>query len=69
MRGGSVAAPAVAVADCRAPTAQTMKLAGMLGINLSPTVFYADGSRMNGVKPQREIEMRLRQSSRPAGAR
>lgn len=45
---------------CTAPTAQTMKLAGMLGINLTPTVFFADGSRMNGVKPRAEIEARLK---------
>lgn len=48
-----------AAAGCRAPSAQTMKLAGMLGINLTPTVFFADGSRMNGIKPQAEIEERL----------
>ena len=60
MRGGGVATPASA--SCKAPTAQTMKLAGMLGINLTPTVFYADGSRMNGVKPQAEVEARLHQT-------
>ncbi|HEY5764112.1 MAG TPA: DsbC family protein [Rhodocyclaceae bacterium] len=64
MRGGSVAA--TTAANCKAPTAQTMKLAGMLGINLTPTVFYADGSRMNGVKPQAEVEARLRQASAAA---
>lgn len=50
----------VAPAGCRAPTEQTMKLVGMLGITLTPTVFFADGTRMNGIKPQSEIEERLR---------
>lgn len=66
MRQEAVAAPR---AGCTAPTAQTMKLAGMLGINLTPTVFFADGSRMNGVKPQAEIESRLRQAAKNPAAR
>jgi hypothetical protein len=44
---------------CRAPAPQTMKLAAMLGVNLTPTIFFADGSRMNGVRPRAEIEKRL----------
>lgn len=53
-----------APAGCRAPTASTMKLAAMLGVNLTPTVFYADGSRMNGVKPQAEIEDLLQRATK-----
>ena len=56
-------------AGCRAPTGETMKLVGMLGINMTPTVFYADGSRMNGVKPRAEIEARLRDAAARATAK
>lgn len=45
--------------NCTAPVAEVKKLIGLLGINLTPTVFYADGSRMNGVKPKAEVERRL----------
>ncbi|MBS1189488.1 MAG: putative protein disulfide-isomerase [Rhodocyclaceae bacterium] len=58
-----------APAGCRGPTAQTMKLVGMLGITLAPTVFFADGSRMNGIKPRDEIEERLQAAARNAGSR
>lgn len=49
-----------APAGCRAPTAETAKIVEMLGINLTPTLFFADGSRMNGIKPRAEIEARLK---------
>lgn len=52
-----------APAGCQAPKAEAMKLVGMLGITLTPTVFFADGSRMNGVRPRAEIEQRLRQAT------
>ena len=45
--------------NCAAPVAEVKKLIGLLGINLTPTVFFADGSRMNGVKPRAEVERRL----------
>ena len=44
---------------CTAPNTEIKKLIGLLGINLTPTVFYANGERMNGVKPRAEVEMRL----------
>ena len=47
-------------ADCRAPLEETSRLAEVLGINFTPTVFFADGSRMVGLKPRAEIEQRLR---------
>lgn len=53
-----------APAGCQAPRAATMNLVGMLGINLTPTVFYADGSRMSGVRPKAEIETRLAQAAK-----
>lgn len=56
-------------AGCRAPTGETMNLVGMLGINMTPTVFYADGSRMNGVKPRAEIEARLRDAAARAAVK
>lgn len=56
MRRAALPPPA---AGCRAPAAQTMKLAGMLGVNLTPTVFFADGSRLVGVRPRAEIEALL----------
>lgn len=44
---------------CAGPNREVGKLIGLLGINLTPTVFFADGSRMNGIKPREEIEARL----------
>ena len=41
---------------CAAPNAEISRLIGLLGINLTPTVFFANGARMNGVKPREEIE-------------
>jgi thiol:disulfide interchange protein DsbC len=49
---------------CAAPVAEVRKLTGLLGINLTPTVFYADGSRMNGVKPTSEVERRLAEAGK-----
>lgn len=57
-----------APAGCQAPNAQTTKLAGLLGITLTPTVFFADGSRMNGLKSKGEIEQRLQAASRSPGS-
>jgi len=45
---------------CTAPNGEIRKLIGLLGINLTPTVFFADGQRMNGIKPRSEIEQRLK---------
>jgi len=45
---------------CVAPNGEIRKLIGLLGINLTPTVFFADGERMNGIKPRAEIEQRLK---------
>lgn len=50
---------AAARKGCTAPHAEIRKLTGLLGINLTPTVFYANGERMNGVKPRAEVEQRL----------
>lgn len=52
-------AVAAARSGCTAPNAEIKKLIGLLGINLTPTVFYANGERMNGVKPRAEVERRL----------
>ena len=49
---------------CKAPVSEVRKLIGLLGINLTPTVFYADGQRMNGVKPREEILRRLASARR-----
>jgi thiol:disulfide interchange protein DsbC len=53
-----------APAGCQAPVGEVKKLIGLLGINLTPTVFYADGRRMNGVKPRAEIERHLAEAAR-----
>jgi thiol:disulfide interchange protein DsbC len=53
-----------APAGCTAPVNEVKKLIGLLGINLTPTVFYADGQRMNGVRPREEILRRLTAASR-----
>jgi hypothetical protein len=58
-----------APAECRAPVAEVRKLIGLLGINLTPTVFYADGQRMNGVKPRAEVERRLADAAKAKTAR
>lgn len=50
---------AAARSGCTAPNTEIRKLIGLLGINLTPTVFYANGERMNGVKPRAEVEQRL----------
>ena len=47
---------------CRAPRAEVMNLVDMLGITLTPTVFFADGIRMNGIKSRAEIEEGLRRA-------
>lgn len=52
-----------AVGACTAPHDEIRKLIGLLGINLTPTVFFADGERMNGVKSRDEIEQRLKVAS------
>lgn len=50
---------AAARRDCSAPHAEVRRMIGLLGINLTPTVFFADGERMNGIKPRAEVERRL----------
>jgi len=54
---------------CTAPVNEVKKLIGLLGINLTPTVFYADGQRMNGVKPRAEVEKRLAEAAKASPAR
>lgn len=44
---------------CTAPHAAVKKLTGLLGINLTPTIFYANGTRINGLRPRAEIEAGL----------
>ena len=54
---------------CAAPNAEISRLIGLLGINLTPTVFFANGARMNGVKPREEIEDWLADASRNTSPR
>ena len=49
---------------CEAPNKAVSKMIGLLGINLTPTVFYSNGLRMNGIKPREEIERRLAEAAK-----
>ena len=57
-----------AAPGCHAPTEATRKLVDMLGINLTPTIFFADGTRLNGVRPRAELQARLLAAARHPGA-
>ena len=46
-------------ADCATPLDRNLALARQLGVNGTPTVFYADGTRTTGYVPVTEIERRI----------
>jgi len=46
-------------ADCATPLDRNVQLARQLGVNGTPTIFYADGTRTTGYVPGAEIERRL----------
>jgi thiol:disulfide interchange protein DsbC len=52
-------APPAKPASCKAPSALVAEMAELLGVRLTPTLFFADGSRMVGLKPTEEIRARL----------
>lgn len=62
MRGGALPRPP---GGCRAPHPQTLELAELLGIRLTPTL----GSRLNGVRSWDEIAARLRQAAEAKAAK
>lgn len=51
--------PAAAPADCKTPVDQNVALGRELGINGTPTIFFADGTRVAGALPLTGIEQRL----------
>jgi thiol:disulfide interchange protein DsbC len=51
--------PATASADCKTPLEQNVALGRKLGINGTPTIFFADGTRVAGALPLAAIEQRL----------
>lgn len=52
-------APAVASPDCKNPLEQNVALGRDLGINGTPTIVFADGTRAAGALPVTMIEQRL----------
>lgn len=57
MVGGK--APAAAAADCKTPLEQNLALGREFGINGTPTIIFADGTRGAGAMPLDVIEQRL----------
>ena len=57
MIGGK--APAAAPEDCKSPLEQNVALGRSLGINGTPTIIFADGSRAAGALPSQMIEQRI----------
>lgn len=58
MRGNTAGSPPAQGAACAARVAQTINLGARLGVNGTPTVFFADGSRAEGaVAPDAFIRM------------
>ncbi len=51
--------PAAAAADCKNPLEQNVALGRDLGINGTPTIVFADGTRAAGALPMPVIEQRL----------
>ena len=51
--------PAPAAADCKTPVDQNVALGRELGINGTPTIVFADGTRSAGAMPVPAIEQRL----------
>lgn len=54
--------------DCATPLDRNVALARQLGVNGTPTVFYADGSRTTGYAPLSEIERRIVAVASASGA-
>lgn len=52
-------APAAAAADCKTPLEQNVTMGRDFGINGTPTIVFADGSRGAGAMPVDAIEQRL----------
>ncbi len=50
---------AAAPADCKHPLEQNVALGKELGINVTPTIVFADGTRSAGAMPVPAIEQRL----------
>lgn len=46
-------------ADCASPLDRNVALARQLGVNGTPTIFYADGTRTTGYVPLSEIDRRI----------
>lgn len=63
MVGGK--APAAAPADCKDPLGENVALGRSLGINGTPTIIFADGSRAAGALPVAMIEQRIAAASKP----
>ena len=51
--------PAAAAADCKNPLEQNVALGQQLGVNGTPTIVFADGTRSAGAIPVTAIEQRL----------
>lgn len=46
-------------ADCATPLDRNLQLARQLGVDGTPTIFYADGTRTTGYVPGTEVERRI----------
>ena len=46
-------------AECATPLERNLQLARQLGVNGTPTIFYADGTRTTGYVPGAEVERRI----------
>ena len=51
--------PAAAAADCKTPLEQNLALGRDFGINGTPTIIFADGTRGAGAMPMEALEQRL----------
>jgi Thioredoxin-like domain len=45
--------------SCDTPIAKNNELANKLGVTSTPTLFFADGKRMLGAQPYKEIELAM----------
>ncbi|HQR22613.1 MAG TPA: DsbC family protein [Burkholderiaceae bacterium] len=57
-------APQAAAADCKTPLDQNMAMGREFGINGTPTIIFADGSRGAGAMPVEALEQRLAQAAK-----
>jgi thiol:disulfide interchange protein DsbC len=57
-------APAPAPADCKTPLEQNLALGRDYGINGTPTIIFADGTRGAGAMPIEAIEQRFATSKK-----